>query len=62
MSLDDLTEELAFYRTEKNEKGVANAAFKIGDYHIRKGAWEKSLEFFQEALSICRDLENRQGD
>jgi hypothetical protein len=46
MSLAELKEELDLYRREKNEKGVANVAFVIGDYYLRNGDPLESLGFF----------------
>lgn len=62
MSLKDLLKELALRRQKNDAQGVANVSFKIGDYHLKKGKWEDSLQFFQEAFEICHVYENRPGE
>lgn len=62
MPLAELMEELSVYRQNQNEQGVANAAFKVGEHYLRKGKWQESLEFFQEAREICKKHDNHQGE
>jgi len=47
------------YEQEKNENGTANASDKLGDICAQKGDFEKALEHYERAYTICEKHSDR---
>lgn len=47
------------YEQEKNENGIANASDKLGDICAQKGEFEKALEQYDRAYTICEKHSDR---
>ena len=61
-SVKEMKELLLQYRAEGEERQVANLAFKLGDTYRGKEKWDEALPLLEEALELCRRLDNPEGE